>query len=184
MRSDVVCFECMAPVAVMHESTTADAFALLVRGYKLCNTRKGVRERRDLVTKIDEQVASPDVPIVAADGHGRGQGVSIAAQLVVRYETPVAKRPQQFVDSSRIGLAVDVDVDRVVQPVCLLGKAAREGMSGLLAGLGEQVEVDACHSDQGRAPQRSSSSCDSIGTGRPVAPFLAPDFQAVPAISR
>ena len=70
--------------------------------------------------------------------------------------------------------------DRLALDPSVQSIAGYEQLARALVGLRENIEVDPGHARQGRAPQRSRTNCESIGTGRPVAPFLLPDFQAVP----
>src|SRR5215469_7546298 len=65
----------------------------------------------------------------------------------------------------------------MTEPESLLRQTAGEQRAAARPGLGEDIEIDLGHA-------WSSRYCTKSGTGRPVAPFSPPPFQAVPAMSR
>lgn len=122
----------------------------------------------------------------------------------VRDKAARAKRPQQFVDQSRLLAVPRSDMDPVVCSVGLFGQPAGEVVAARRVTGIQQVKVNAGHgtvvSVAGHGPVRDSDEAGtgslhsvsyllsrnwiSSGTGRPVAPLFLPETHAVPAISR
>src|SRR5215510_3123450 len=83
--------------------------------------------------------------------------------------------PQELVETAGRSGVRRVDHDLQLLP----NRLGDELASDLKLGFGVGVEVDARH-----PLARLMRKVVSRGTGRPVAPFSLPDFQAVPAMSR
>ena len=102
-------------VPVLGESLTAPLLAIFVRGYKLGDAWESIGAFGDHITQVDEQVPGLNIIDVTADRHRRRQVLLPATDKVMRHETAVAKRPQQFVDVLGDCITVGVDMHAVMQ---------------------------------------------------------------------
>ena len=177
-----MCLERVSVIAVCGESLSTLPFAVLVRGYKLCNAWKSISEWRYVITQVNQQVARPDRRCVASDRHRRFQPWGPVRNQLVRDEAAIAKCPEKFVDVLGIHAAARVNMHGICKAVGFLSQSAGEKLAFARPLPGQNVKIDPGH--YGKAPERAKRSSVNIGTGLPEAPFCLPDFHAVPAISR
>jgi hypothetical protein len=135
----------MSLVTVFGESFAALAFAVVIRGYELCNARESLGKRRNFIAQVNQQVSWCDLVVATADRYRGLPVATFAFDHVVWHKTAVAKRPQQIIYAFGIGAIYGVNVHGVFEPIRFLGKPARKGMARSRAGLIDKIEVDAGH---------------------------------------
>lgn len=163
-------------------SLPAFVAAGLVGADEFRNARECIGEWRNFIAQRNQQIARFDALVAVAYGH---RSVLAATRQFVRYETAIAKSPQELIKMFRGGLRHRVNMNSVLQPPGFFGQLASESVSRVFIDTIENIEIDLSHDRyQGRAPARDNRNSVSNDTGRPEAPFSTPDFQATPAISR
>lgn len=125
----VVGLERMSLVPVLSVSFAALLLAVFIGGYKLCNSRESLGECRNLVAQVDQQVPGLDSIVAATDRNRRQLSIFGAGEQVVWHKTTIAKRPEQFIHASGIGVVAGVDVHGVLQAIGLLRQPAGEGLA-------------------------------------------------------
>src|SRR6185503_2063589 len=146
----------------------------LVGGDDLQPAIEGREEGRPLVAQVEQHLVVRERLAVRGKEHGR-LGRERRIHAAMRHEARRLPGPEVAVE---VGERL-----RIRRPHDQL-RRLRAGLRGETAGeahlvLGVAVEVDSRH-----ALARLARKCDRSATGRPVAPFSAPDFHAVPAMSR
>src|SRR5690348_1653689 len=145
----------------------------LVGGDDLQQPLEGREEGRPLVREVEEHVVVRQVLAVVGEHDRRLRGERAAGEAV-RDELGRLEGPERLVEAVQRRAVGREDHDAARTLVGGRRQAAREAVLVL----GVMVKIDARHA------ARLTRKCDSSGTGRPVAPFSAPDFHAVPAMSR
>src|SRR5690606_29644107 len=97
------------------------------------------------------------------------EALILASDLGVRHEGHIAEGPQQLVEPLGFRRTCRMQVDLVAELPRFLRETTGEHRSGAWAVVFGEVEVDLGH-------YCSSRYCTSRLTGRPVAPFSAPDL--------
>ena len=129
---------------------------------------------RRLLPEIDQHLMMGRL-----EGLGGQQERSVSGQRVARRdmgdEVLIGEGPQQLVEAG--------ELDRILAPDHRAPAAAVDlaQQPATVVQLVRRVEVEI---DPGHPSARAIRKRVSSGTGRPLAPFWAPDFQAVPAMSR
>ena len=173
----------MPPFTIINKSFATAGPGIFVGRYNFCNARERVGDRWNIVAQVNQQITFPGGCWIVPDRNRCRTIVSRVAEHFMWHKAAVPERPQQIIDLL-YGLPVrGVNMDCIVESVGFFSQSAGKSLPGLFARAVDNVKIDLRH-DQGRAPARFSRNSVNIGTGRPVLPFLPPERQAVPAISR
>ncbi len=129
----------------MHESLAAQLPALLIRGYKFCDSGKRGRHIRNLVGQIDQQILLAKAGFFEADGHRCAGSTTRLIEHIMRHKTAVTKCPQQLIKQLRLLGTGRVNVHGVLEPIRFLGEPASKLIPRRFTRGRENVEINPCH---------------------------------------
>ena len=127
----VVSIECMPALTIINKSFTAPGPDIFVGGYNFCDTRERLRDRRNFLGQVDQQITAPR-RCGAATNRDRCRRLGHRSiEYFVGHETSIAKCPQQLIDLFHRLPIRGVNVDGIVESIGFLGEPAGKSLAGL-----------------------------------------------------
>ena len=139
---------------------------MFVTGYEFSDARKSLCEFRYFIAQVNQEISRCHSIRFAADGNRCGDTVG---GEFVRYETAVAKRPQELIEALGVIPVLRMNIDGVLEAICLFRQSTGQHVARMFIDPVENVKVDSCHEVLGQRAgarqQHFTEHCDRPAGG-------------------